>query len=178
MAIIAETAPPAGALTNAADERVDHAFICDYVSNGAKVLDVGCEDGTLLSRLLKERAVDGRGIEISQRRVNECVARGLFVVQGDADADLKNYPDDAFDYVILSQTIQATKKPKEVVSELLRIGRKDAPVEEAPKAEAPEEAAAVEAEAAFRSRGRRLEAVENLTLTNMFASQAVFVLCR
>lgn len=217
MAIIAETAPPAGALTNAADERVDHAFICDYVSNGAKVLDVGCEDGTLLSRLLKERAVDGRGIEISQRRVNECVARGLFVVQGDADADLKNYPDDAFDYVILSQTIQATKKQKEVVSELLRIGRKAIvsfpnfghwrvrfsllftgrmPVTRTlpePWYETQnihfctirdfvmmveELGAHVEAEAAFSSRGRRLEAVENLTLTNMFASQAVFVLCR
>ena len=70
------------------------------------------------------RAVDGRGIEISQKGVNECVARGLSVVQGDADTDLVDYPDDGFDYVILSQTLQATRRPRDVVEQLLRIGRK------------------------------------------------------
>ena len=72
------------------------------------MLDVGCGDGQLLTLLEATRRVDGRGIEISQRGVNECVARGLSVIQGDADTDLVDYPDDAFDYVILSQTLQAT----------------------------------------------------------------------
>ena len=70
------------------------------------------------------RSVDGRGIEISQRGVNECVARGLSVVQGDADTDLIDYPDDAFDFVILSQTLQATHQPRRVLEQLLRIGRR------------------------------------------------------
>ncbi|MBR7508632.1 methyltransferase domain-containing protein, partial [Mycobacterium tuberculosis] len=70
------------------------------------------------------RSVDGRGIELSQQGVNACVARGLSVIQGDADADLIYYPDDAFDYVILSQTLQATERPKEVLRQLLRIGRR------------------------------------------------------
>jgi methionine biosynthesis protein MetW len=68
--------------------------------------------------------VDARGIELSQSGVNQCVARGLSVVQGDADTDLVNYPDDAFDYAILSQTIQATHRPREVLDQLLRIGKR------------------------------------------------------
>ena len=87
------------------------------------MLDVGCGDGELL-QLLETRGIDGRGIELSREGVNRCVAKGLAVVQGDADTDLVNYPDDAFDYVILSQTLQATRQPKVVLENLLRIGRR------------------------------------------------------
>ena len=107
-----------------ATARVDLQLIADLVPRGARVLDVGCGDGLLLSLLEQRRGVDGRGIELSQEGVNECVARGLSVIQGDADRDLVHYPDDAFDYVILSQTIQATRNPKTVLAELLRIGER------------------------------------------------------
>ncbi|MBS7739924.1 MAG: methionine biosynthesis protein MetW [Chelatococcus sp.] len=98
--------------------------MAEMVDRGARVLDVGCGDGTLLSLLAERREVDGRGIELSREGVNQCVARGLSVVQGDADTDLFAYPDDAFDYVILSQTIQATRRPREVLEHMLRIGRR------------------------------------------------------
>jgi methionine biosynthesis protein MetW len=104
--------------------RVDHLVIADLVAPGTRVLDVGSGDGQLLKLLEMTRQVDGRGIEISQKGVNECVARGLSVVQGDADTDLVDYPDDAFDYVILSQTLQATHQPRRVLEEMLRIGHK------------------------------------------------------
>ena len=94
------------------------------VRKGNRVLDVGCGDGQLLKYLVQARDVVGRGIELSQAGVNACVAQGLSVVQGDADADLGNYPTQAFDYVVLSQTLQATRNPRQVVSELVRIGRK------------------------------------------------------
>ena len=94
------------------------------VEPGTRVLDIGCGDGTLLRLLQDSKGVDGRGIELSQRGVNDAVAKGLSVVQGDADRDLVNYPDDGFDYVILSQTIQATRNPRVVLQELLRIGRR------------------------------------------------------
>ena len=87
------------------------------------MLDVGCGEGDLL-QLLEARGIDGRGIELSREGVNRCVSKGLAVVQGDADTDLVNYPDDAFDYVILSQTLQATRQPKVVLENLLRIGRR------------------------------------------------------
>ena len=93
--------------------RVDLLVVADMVAHGARVLDVGCGDGELL-RLLESRGVDGRGIELSREGVNECVAKGLAVIQGDADTDLEDYPDDAFDYVILSQTLQATRQPRAV----------------------------------------------------------------
>ena len=104
--------------------RADLQTIADMVEPNTRVLDVGCEDGKLLHYLTTEKNVDGRGIELSQAGVNVCVAHGLSVVQGDADKDLIDYPDDAFDYVILSQTLQATYNPKQVLSELLRIGRR------------------------------------------------------
>jgi methionine biosynthesis protein MetW len=102
--------------------RVDLLLVSEMVEPGSRVLDVGCGDGELLE-LLETKGVDGRGIELSREGVNECVAKGLAVVQGDADTDLADYPDDAFDYVILSQTLQATRRPRIVLEHMLRIGR-------------------------------------------------------
>jgi methionine biosynthesis protein MetW len=103
--------------------RVDFLFVADMVERGAKVLDVGCGDGELLRILAERRDVDGRGIEISREGVNECVAKGLAVIQGDADTDLVDYPDNSFDCVILSQTLQATRHPRRVLEHMLRISR-------------------------------------------------------
>jgi methionine biosynthesis protein MetW len=103
--------------------RVDLLIIADMVKPGSRVLDIGCGDGTLLSILAEKHNVDGRGIELSQAGVNQCVAQGLAVIQGDADTDLAYYPDLAFDYAILSQTIQATYNPRHVLEQLLRIGK-------------------------------------------------------
>jgi methionine biosynthesis protein MetW len=103
--------------------RVDLVVVAEMVAPGAKVLDVGCGDGELLRLLAESRSVDGRGIELSREGVNEGVAKGLAVIQGDADTDLSDYPDDAFDYVILSQTLQATRQPRVVLEHMLRIGR-------------------------------------------------------
>jgi methionine biosynthesis protein MetW len=107
----------------APSHRGDHLLVAQMIERGSKVLDVGCGDGDLL-RLLEGRGIDGRGIELSREGVNRCVAKGLAVVQGDADTDLVDYPDDAFDYVILSQTLQATRRPRLVLENLLRIGRR------------------------------------------------------
>ncbi len=94
------------------------------VAPGSRVLDVGCGDGLLLEMLARNSQVDGRGVELSQRGVNDCVAKGLPVIQGDADTDLADYPKDSFDYVILSQTLQATQRPRVVLEHMLRIGRR------------------------------------------------------
>src|SRR6188508_1774944 len=104
--------------------RVDLLLVADMVAPGSKVLDIGAGDGELLRILGEQRGVDGRGIELSREGVNECVAKGLAVIQGDADTDLRDYPDDAFDYVILSQTLQATREPREVLRQMLRVGKR------------------------------------------------------
>ena len=104
--------------------RPDLALIAAHVQPGARVLDVGCGDGALMAVLRDTRAADARGLELDQHNVAECVARGLSVIQGDADADLVYYPDASFDYAILSQTLQTTKRPDLVLGELLRVGRK------------------------------------------------------
>ena len=104
--------------------RPDLAAIAEMVTDGSRVLDVGCGDGSLLEYLVGAKHVDGRGLELSQQNVNACVARGLSVVQGDADTDLSDYPSGIFDIVILSQTIQATRRPQYVLQQLLRIGKR------------------------------------------------------
>ncbi len=111
------------AATPGADARLDLLMVRDMVAPGSRVLDVGCLDGELLALLQETRQVDGRGLELNQAGVNAAVARGLAVIQGDADSDLSSYPDDAFDYVILSQTLQATRNPRLVLENMLRIGR-------------------------------------------------------
>jgi methionine biosynthesis protein MetW len=104
--------------------RLDLQKIAELVRPSSRVLDVGCGDGALLYHLAHTKQVDGRGIEISQDGVNACVAQGLSVIQGDAETDLKDYPADAFDYVILGQTLQAMREPKTVLSQMLRIGER------------------------------------------------------
>lgn len=104
--------------------RVDLQLISEMIEPNSRVLDVGCSEGELLNHLVYNRNIDARGIELSTEGVNACVANGLSVIQGDAETDLIDYPDDAFDYVILSQTLQAMRNPKDIVMELLRIGKR------------------------------------------------------
>ncbi len=104
-------------------QRADHVLIAEMVAPGSRVLDVGCGDGALLKLLAETKGVDARGVELSREKVNLCVQSGLSVIQGDADQDLADYPDRSFDYAILSLTIQATRDPKTVLENLLRIGR-------------------------------------------------------
>jgi methionine biosynthesis protein MetW len=102
--------------------RPDLAIIAANVAAGSRVLDVGCGDGALMAALRDGRGVDARGLELDSEDVATAVARGLSVVQGDADTDLQGYPDGSFDYAILSQTLQTTRRPDAVLNELLRIG--------------------------------------------------------
>jgi len=123
MAAINVNVPP-HAIRATETSRVDLLLIAEMVTPGARVLDVGCGDGTLLRLLAEKQDVDGRGMELSQAGVNSCVAQGLSVIQGDADDDLVYYPDLAFDFAILSQTLQATYSPRHVLEQLLRIGKR------------------------------------------------------
>ena len=104
--------------------RGDLRLVAEMIAAGSRVLDIGCGDGVLLASLARQKGVDGRGMELSQSGVNACVRHGLSVIQGDADHDLEDYPSDAFDYVVLSQTLQATRQPKRVLEHLVRIGRR------------------------------------------------------
>ncbi len=104
--------------------RVDLQQVANLVPEGARVLDVGCGDGTLLAYLAAFKKVDGRGLELSMARVRAAVSQGLPVIQGNLETDLKDYPAGAFDYVILSQTLQATTRPRAVLEDMLRVGRR------------------------------------------------------
>ena len=104
--------------------RTDLALIAEHVARHARVLDVGCGDGALAEALRDDRGCNVHGMEIDPGNVAECVEKGLSVIQGDADKDLAFYPDGAFDYAILSQTLQTTMRPDRVMEELLRIGRR------------------------------------------------------
>lgn len=103
--------------------RVDLQLIADMIEPGSRVLDAGCGNGMLLDYLWREKQVDARGIEISTQGVQACVSAGLSVVQGNVETDLKDYPDNAFDFVILSQTLQAMHEPREVLEQMMRIGK-------------------------------------------------------
>jgi len=102
--------------------RLDLRLIAEMIPAGAKVLDIGCGDGALIEHLTREKHADARGIEIDMDEATRAVAAGLAVIHGDADADLAHYPDGAFDYVVLSRTLQAVERPREVLRQMLRIG--------------------------------------------------------
>ena len=97
--------------------------IADLLPNNTRVLDVGCGDGSLMNFLVKEKNIETRGLELDQNNVQECIYKGLTVIQGNAETELYQFPDQSFDYVVLSQTLQAFYKPDKVLNELLRIGK-------------------------------------------------------
>ena len=102
----------------------EYKIIADIITENTRVLDVGCDDGSLMVFLKKEKDVDIRGIEILKEKVQTCISKGLTVIEGDAEFDLKQFPDKSFDYVVLGQTLQAFINPEIVIKELLRVGKK------------------------------------------------------
>ena len=106
------------------NNRTDLELITSLVEEGIRILDVGCGNGELLQSLKDKKNVKGQGLELKQERVNQCVSKGLSAIQGNADSDLSLYPNQSFDCVILSQTIQATNNPRNILIELVRIGKK------------------------------------------------------
>ena len=102
----------------------EYKIIADIIDKNARVLDVGCDDGTLMEFLKENKNVDIRGIEISKNKVQTCIAKGLTVIEGNAELDLKQFPNNSFDYVVLGQTLQAFINPEIVIKELLRVGKK------------------------------------------------------
>ena len=104
--------------------KTEYKIIVDLIEEKTRVLDVGCDNGTLMESLKKNKNVDARGIEISKDKVQTCVSKGLTVIEGNAEFDLKQFPNDSFDYVVLGQTLQAFVNPEIVIRELLRVGKK------------------------------------------------------
>ena len=99
-------------------------IITNLLPAQSRVLDVGCSDGTLIEVLIKQKEIDARGIELEENKVKQCISKGLSVIQGNAETELNQFPDKAFDFVVLSQTLQAFYQPENVLNELLRIGKK------------------------------------------------------
>ena len=104
--------------------KLEFKIIADLLEENTRVLDVGCDDGTLMEFLKKNKNIDIRGIEISKKKVQVCISKGLTVLEGNAEFDLKQFPENSFDYVILGQTLQAFVNPEIVIKELLRVGKK------------------------------------------------------
>ena len=103
--------------------KTEYKIIANLIEKNSKVLDVGCDDGTLMEFLKLNKNTNIRGIEISKTKVQNCIAKGLTIIEGNAEEDLKQFPDKSFDYVVLSQTLQAFLNPEKVINELLRIGK-------------------------------------------------------
>ncbi|MDA9562518.1 methionine biosynthesis protein MetW [Candidatus Pelagibacter bacterium] len=99
-------------------------IIANNIENNTRVLDVGCGDGVLIEYLKQEKNIDVRGLEISKEKVQTCISKGLTVIEGNAEIDLKQFPNNSFDYVVLSQTLQAFLNPEIVINELLRVGKR------------------------------------------------------
>ena len=104
--------------------KLEFKIIADLLEENTRILDVGCDDGTLMEFLKKNKNVDIRGIEISKKKVQVCISKGLTVLEGNAEFDLKQFPENSFDYVVLGQTLQAFVNPEIVIKELLRVGKK------------------------------------------------------